>query len=128
VLVSSHVLAEVQQTVDDVVIVARGRLVRAGPLAELSGGGAVRAVTPDAAALVAALTGAGIQARAPRPDEVLATGTTPEAVGHIAFTAGVELHGLAAAASDLESIFLQLVEGPPAAQLPPPAPAAEVAR
>jgi ABC-2 type transport system ATP-binding protein len=120
VLVSSHVLSEVQQTVDDVVIIARGRLVRSGSLAELSGGGAVRAVTPDPAALVAALTAAGVEARAPRPDEVLAAGTTPAEVGHIAFTAGVELHGLAAAASDLESIFLELVEGPPATQLPPP--------
>jgi ABC-2 type transport system ATP-binding protein len=120
VLVSSHVLSEVQQTVDDVVIVARGRLVRSGSLAELSGSGAVRAVTPDPAALVAALTAAGVEARAPRPDEVLATGTTPADVGHAAFTAGVELHGLGAAASDLESIFLELVEGPPAAQLPPP--------
>jgi ABC-2 type transport system ATP-binding protein len=121
VLISSHVLSEVQQTVDDVVIIARGRLVRSGPLAELSGGGAVRAITPDPAALVAALTAAGVQARAPRPDEVLATGVTPADVGHVAFTARVELHGLAPAASDLEAIFLQLVEGPPAAQLPPPA-------
>jgi ABC-2 type transport system ATP-binding protein len=120
VLVSSHVLSEVQQTVDDVVIIARGRLVRSGSLAELSGGGAVRALTPTPAALVAALTAAGVEARAPRPDEVLATGTTPAAVGHAAFMSGVELHGLAATASDLESIFLQLVEGPPAAQLPPP--------
>jgi ABC-2 type transport system ATP-binding protein len=120
VLISSHVLSEVQQTVDDVVIVARGRLVRSGSLEELSGGGAVRAVTPEPARLVAALEEAGIAARAPRPDEVLATGTSAPDVGHVAFTAGLELHGLAAAASDLESIFLQLVEGPPASQLPPP--------
>ena len=121
VLISSHVLSEVQQTVDDVVIIARGRLVRSGPLAELSGSAAVRAVTPDPAGLVAALVAAGVQARAPRPGEVLATGTTPADVGHAAFRAGVELHGLAPAASDLESIFLELVEGPPATQLPPPA-------
>jgi ABC-2 type transport system ATP-binding protein len=111
VLVSSHVLSEVQQTVDDVVIVARGRLVRAGTLEELAGAGAVRATTPSPAALVAALVDAGIEARAPLPDEVLARGTTPAAVGHVAFTAGVELHGLAAAQSDLETIFLRLVDG-----------------
>jgi ABC-2 type transport system ATP-binding protein len=58
---------------------------------------------------------------------VLATGATPADVGHVAFTAGVELHGLAPAASDLESIFLQLVEGPPASQLPPPPTTAPVA-
>ncbi|MGZ4625158.1 MAG: ATP-binding cassette domain-containing protein [Kineosporiaceae bacterium] len=122
-LISSHVLSEVQQTVDDVVIIAGGRLVRSGPLEELSGAGSVRAVTPDAAGLVVALTAAGIEARAPRPDEVLARGTTPAAVGHAAFTGGIELHGLAPAASDLETIFLQLVEGlqTDGAPMPPPA-------
>jgi ABC-2 type transport system ATP-binding protein len=121
----------VQQTVDDVVIVARGRLVRAGTLAELAGVGAVRALTPDAPALVAALAGAGIEASAPLPGEVLARGTTPAAVGHVAFTARIELHELGAAASDLETIFLRMVDGsappsgpaaPPPAAPPPAAP------
>jgi ABC-2 type transport system ATP-binding protein len=122
VLVSSHVLSEVQQTVDDVVIVARGRLVRAGTLEELAGASAVRVTTPSPAALVAALADAGIEARAPRPDEVLARGTTPAAVGHLAFTAGVELHGLAPAESDLETIFLRLVDGVDASPSGPPPP------
>jgi len=119
------VLSEVQQTVDDVIIVARGRLVRAGALEELAGAGAVRANTPSPAALVAALADAGIEARAPEPDEVLARGTTPAAVGHVAFTAGVELHGLAPAQSDLETIFLRLVDGAdtPASGPPPAVPA-----
>ena len=126
VLVSSHVLSEVQQTVDDVVIDARGRLVRAGTLEELAGAGGVRVTTPSPAALVTALADAGIEARAPQPDEVLARATTTAAVGHVAFTAGVELHGLAPAQSDLETIFLRLVDGadaplsapPPAAPMP----------
>jgi len=127
VLISSHVLSEVQQTVDDVVIVARGRLVRAGTLTELAGAGAVRAVTPAAPALVTALVDAGIEASAPLPDEVLARGTTPAAVGHLAFAAGVELHALGAADGDLESIFLRLIEGsgpPSGPPAPPPAAAA----
>jgi len=74
--------------------------------------------------LVAALADAGIEARAPLPDEVLARGTTPAAVGHVAFAAGVELHGLARAQSDLETIFLQLVDGADASPsgLPPAVP------
>ncbi len=95
VLVSSHVLSEVQQTVDDVVIVARGRLVRAGTLDELAGAGAVRASTPSPAALVAALADARIEARAPHPGEVLARATTPAAVGHVAFAAGSSCTGSA---------------------------------
>jgi ABC-2 type transport system ATP-binding protein len=124
VLISSHVLSEVQQTVDDVVIIARGQLVRSGPLEELSGAGTVRALTPDAAGLVATLVREGIEARAPRPDEVVARGTTPATVGHAAFAAGVELHGLGPAESDLEGIFLRLVEGAETASHPSGASAA----
>src|SRR5690606_1363192 len=53
VLVSSHVLAEVQQTVDDVVIIAKGRLIRESSLAELEAHArpAVRVVSPDAEGL-----------------------------------------------------------------------------
>ena len=129
ILISSHVLSEVQQIVHDVVIIARGQLVRSGPLEELSGSGSVRALTPDAVRLVAALTTAGVEVRAPRPEEVLARGTTPAVVGHVAFTAGVELHGLGPAEGDLETIFLRLVAGAETAARPdgagpvsPPAP------
>ena len=65
---------------------------------------------------------------------MLARGTTPAAVGHVAFTAGVELHGLAPAQSDLETIFLRLVDGtdtprpgPPPA-VPAPLASPEVSR
>ncbi len=52
VLVSSHVLSEVQQTVDDVVVIARGRLVRQGSLASLDAGPtAVLVRTPTPAPL-----------------------------------------------------------------------------
>src|SRR5207237_6087967 len=65
VLVSSHVLSEVAQTVDDVVIIARGRLVAHAPLASLTAGAtpAVRVRSPHAARLHAAPAGAGIGAR-----------------------------------------------------------------
>jgi ABC-2 type transport system ATP-binding protein len=114
VLVSSHVLSEVQQTVDDVVIINRGRLVRQAPLAELE---QVRATTvvagpaPEAMerALrqagweVAALDGAPGQASRFRVLDV-----EPAAVGHALFTAGVEMHELSKEASGLETVFFQL--------------------
>jgi ABC-2 type transport system ATP-binding protein len=112
VLVSSHVLAEVQQTVDDVVIIARGRLVRAAPLAELAGTGpAVRVSTPTPTPLLHALQAAGLQARAVGETGLQVAGGTLQQVGHLAFTTGVELHELAAIADDLESTFLRLVDG-----------------
>jgi ABC-type multidrug transport system ATPase subunit len=55
VLVSSHVLAEVAQTVDDVVVIHRGRLVDQGPVSRLTAGGHVVARSPLAGELTAAL-------------------------------------------------------------------------
>ncbi|HEX5494903.1 MAG TPA: ATP-binding cassette domain-containing protein [Mycobacteriales bacterium] len=110
VLVSSHVLSEVEQTVDRVVILARGRLVRQGRLAELaadqSSAVLVRTPSPDRLVEVLAPLGATVE---PGPDggyRVL--GVDPEVVGHEAWKAHVELHELTAVRSDLEQIFLDL--------------------
>jgi ABC-2 type transport system ATP-binding protein len=109
VLVSSHVLPEVQQTVDDVVIIARGRLVQASPLSELAGAAArtVHVVTPDRPRLLAVLASAGLSATE-LDGGVVVRETSPAEVGRLAFAGGVELHELRAEASDLERIFLDL--------------------
>jgi ABC-2 type transport system ATP-binding protein len=111
VLVSSHVLAEVEQTVDDVVIISGGRLIRSAPLAQVLGSAAagVTVVTPARAALEAALVAAGLAARRVDDRTLAVSGATPEQVGHLAFAAGVEVHGLTAEGDDLESTFLRLV-------------------
>jgi ABC-2 type transport system ATP-binding protein len=107
VLVSSHVLSEVQQTVDDVVVVARGRLVRQGSLSDLdTGPQAVLARTPTPELLRDALP--GLQVEEAPLGRLRVVGSTPEHVGHAAYTAGVELHELSAEASDLERIFLDM--------------------
>jgi ABC-2 type transport system ATP-binding protein len=118
ILVSSHVLSEVQQTVDDVVIIARGRLVRASTLSDLEGAPSVVARSPRAVALVDTLRSAGLDARIspdhPGGDVVLVTTPDTAAVGHAAYGAGIELHELRAESSDLERIFLQLTGDEPA--------------
>jgi ABC-2 type transport system ATP-binding protein len=115
ILVSSHVLSEVKQTVDDVVVITRGRLVRQGALADLdSGPSAVLVRTPSVELLRGCLPGDHVEAL---PDGRLRVrGRTPQEVGHLAFTAGVELHELSPEASDLEQVFLALTNdaGPPA--------------
>src|SRR3954447_13629035 len=85
VLVSSHLLAEVAQTVDHVVILDHGRLVTSASLAELTARATAAVVvrTPDAKAFAAALAEAGIDAAVSGTDEVTATGATPEAIGRI---------------------------------------------
>ncbi len=75
VLVSSHVLAEVAQTADRVVIVDRGRLVRDAPLSELTAAGtaAVRVVTPQHERLASACAHAGLGVRGDGTGALLST-------------------------------------------------------
>jgi ABC-2 type transport system ATP-binding protein len=118
VVVSSHVLSEVQQTVDDVVIVSAGRLVRQSSLAELEGSAAVLVRTPTPDALVAALAAQdlsavpALDADDPGPGVLRVATDDPATVGGIAFRAGVELHELTRQGSDLEKIFLSLTATP----------------
>ena len=97
VLVSSHVLSEVEQTVDDVVIIARGRLAHASSLPDLARMARVqvRAVSPDAAGL-AALVERSAWTRTDAGDPRVADLWDVDAatVGAAAFAAGVELHEL----------------------------------
>ena len=109
VLVSSHVLPEVEQTADDVLVLASGRLVRQGTLAELSAGAATGATvrSPDAARLVELLTAAGLPGSWVSSEE-LRVQAAPERVGELAAEHGVVLHRLAPTAGGLEDVFLSL--------------------
>jgi ABC-2 type transport system ATP-binding protein len=113
VLVSSHVLSEVQQLVDRVVIINRGRLVRQGTLAELADGHAttVAVRTPRPDELAVALSRAdGVRVERTADDRIRVTGMDAAAIGHLAFVQRVELHELAAERSDLEQVFFALTE------------------
>ena len=113
VLVSSHLLGEMELLADDVVIVANGKLVRQGPVGTVLATGAaqVRVRTPQAAQLIDALTAMGAAATAQQDGSLLVTGAEAAAVGHAAFTASVELHELTGERADLEQVFLQLTAG-----------------
>jgi ABC-2 type transport system ATP-binding protein len=110
VLVSSHVLAEVAQTVDQVVIIAAGRLVTQSTLAALTArtDQLVRIRTPQPEALRALLAAQGIHADPDGADQLVATDTTTEAVGQVAAAAGIVLYEMRAERSNLEEVFLQL--------------------
>jgi ABC-2 type transport system ATP-binding protein len=113
VLMSSHVLSEVQQTVEEVLILAEGRLVRHGPLHELEdpASRAVLVRTPTPERLRDVLREEGIAESGSADAMIRVTGATPAAVGAAAFRHQVELHELYAEPSDLERIFLQLTAG-----------------
>jgi ABC-2 type transport system ATP-binding protein len=112
VLVSSHLLSEVQQSVDDVIIIAKGSLVHSGPLSSLDTDIAPQVIvdSPTRDALGAALTQAGLAFTAGRTGLIVAV-PDPGQVGHIAFAAGVELNVLHRQKAGLEDSFLALVEG-----------------
>src|SRR3954452_2626387 len=114
VLVSSHLLAEVEQTADRVVIVGAGRLVREGSIDELragaDGAGAVLVRSPEAARLAQVLRAAG--STVTEADGALTVaGRTAAEIGHAAFAAGVELHELRPHRSGLEEIYFALTAG-----------------
>ena len=110
VLISSHVLAEVAQTVDHVLIISRGRRVVESPLAELTAraGGAVRVRSADPQQLATALRGENLQVTAGTDHTLLVNRASSDRVGEIAFAAGVPIHELATDGGSLEDIFLQL--------------------
>jgi len=112
VLVSSHLLAEVQQTVDALLIISRGRLVFEGAIDDLADPSEFATVVdaPDRGALTTALSAAGL------PYEVLRSGLTvrgadPTAVGAAAAAGGVALSALQRRGPALEEVFLDLVNG-----------------
>jgi ABC-2 type transport system ATP-binding protein len=110
VLVSSHLLAEAAQTVDEVIILDRGRLIAHAPLGELTSRAApvIRVRTPQAEELRSALAAAGAQARITGPGWVEVTGSTPEQVGTRAATLAIPVYESTAEAPSLEEAFFRL--------------------
>src|SRR5262249_52616053 len=114
VLVSSHVLAEVAQTVDQVLIINRGKLVVESSLESLTArvGGSVRVRTPEREKLQQALAREQIETTPVNDRSLLVHGVSSERVGDLAFAANVPIHELAVEGSSLEDIFLELTAEP----------------
>ncbi|EEP71501.1 ABC transporter related [Micromonospora sp. ATCC 39149] len=116
VLVSSHLLSEMQLLADDVVIIAAGKLVRQGPVEQVLGSmaqsdGRVRVRTPQADELVAALRKQSATVETGEHGVLLVSGADAPAIGKVALAAGVELHELTPERPDLERVFLELTAG-----------------
>ncbi len=111
VLISSHVLSEVAQVADDIVVISGGVLRAAGPLEQVLGGGGepvtrVRSLEPTR--LAELLIGRGLSVVSEGGRTLRVTGSTPEAVGVIAAEHGVALAQLVAESRSLEDAFLDL--------------------
>jgi ABC-2 type transport system ATP-binding protein len=116
VLVSSHILAEVAQTVDHVLIVNDGRLVVESSLAELTAraGGSVRVRSADPSRLATAVREQDLKVTTAADQVLLVNGASSEQVGEIAFAAGIPVHELGTDGESLEEIFLELTTEAPA--------------
>jgi ABC-2 type transport system ATP-binding protein len=107
VLLSSHLLREVEVIADDIVMIGNGRIVSQGRKTELlqSTGSLVR--TPHTTSLRQALDAAGFDTT-PSDDGALRTTADPSLVGRVALSAGVALTELRADGGGLEEMFLEL--------------------
>ena len=113
VLVSSHLLSEVAQSVDDVVVISHGELRASGPLERVLGGidGPVTRVrAAEAEKLASALREQGLAVDA-TDGALLVRNSVPETVGRVAADSGIALSELVAASRSLEDAFFELTGG-----------------
>lgn len=117
VLVSSHILSEVQQSVDDIVIISHGRLRYADSIAHLSEQArpVSKVVTPQVAEFEALAQQEG-WAFERQGASFIVDSVHTESIGRLAFTQHIELHELADRTESLEEFFLRLTTDSPQAQ------------
>ena len=100
-------LAEVEQTVDDVVIIANGKLIRQGAITDLPTEHVSTVRTSEPQLLIQALTTSGLQA-SEVDGSIQVIGRDLVLIGDIALRAGLPIHELRANENDLEKLFFEL--------------------
>jgi ABC-2 type transport system ATP-binding protein len=111
VFVSSHLMSEMENTADHLIVIGKGKLIADCTMAEFiarSSGAAVRVKTPSADQLVLALAAKGGTATADSDGTLLVHGMAADAVGDIAFEEGIRLHELSMQRASLEEAFMEL--------------------
>ncbi|MFF5172078.1 ABC transporter ATP-binding protein [Micromonospora sp. NPDC000089] len=111
VFVSSHLMSEMEQTADHLVVIGRGELIADESLAAFAARGArpqvvVRAADPTA--LTAALRGAGVEVAVGADGSLVVSGLSPTALGELAAGRGIVLHELSSRTASLEEAFMEL--------------------
>lgn len=113
VFLSSHLMSEMAQTADHLIVIGRGRLIADAPMAEmLAGAGSTRVSvrTPDADRLAAALAAPAVTVTSVARDELEVTGLDAEAIAVVARDRGVLLHELTTHTASLEEAYLSLTD------------------
>jgi ABC-2 type transport system ATP-binding protein len=110
VLLSSHLMSEMAQTADHVIVLGRGRVLADMPIAQLiaGGGSKVAVASPRAAELAALLRRQGATLAEETGDRFAVTGMDAPAVGDAAAAAGIPLHELTTVGSSLEEVYMSM--------------------
>jgi ABC-2 type transport system ATP-binding protein len=114
VFVSSHMMAEMENTADHLIVIGRGKLIADCSMAEFiagSSGAAVRVRTPMPDDLIKAVTAGGAITTTDGDGAIEVHGMTADAVGDIAFEQGIRLHELTVVRASLEEAFMELTAG-----------------
>jgi len=114
IFVSSHLMSEMENTADHLIVIGRGRLISDCTVAEFieqNSRQTVRVRTPDQGPLSAVLAAGGASVRDEGDGALLVTGLTPARVGDLAFENAIRLHELAPARASLEEAFMELTAG-----------------
>ena len=110
VLVSSHLLGEVELLADDVIVVNHGQLITSGPLVDLREATTlVRCAAPDHLERALTVAGAGV---VKNKDTLIVSGMPIDEIGQRAFNAGIAVHELSPHAGSLEERFLRWTDVP----------------
>jgi len=113
ILLSSHLMSEMEATADHVIVIGRGRLIANTSIAAVtqqSASNHVRVVSPRSADLVPLLERAGATVNA-EDDALIVTGIEAPAIGKVAAGHGLELHELSPRRASLEAAFMELTQG-----------------
>jgi ABC-2 type transport system ATP-binding protein len=111
VFVSSHLMSEMENTADHLLVIGRGRLIADCTVAEFIARNSVQTVrvrTPQGDALRSAVTMAGGHVADAPDGAFVVQGLAPDQLGDLAFERGIRLHELAQAHASLEQAFMEL--------------------
>jgi ABC-2 type transport system ATP-binding protein len=111
VLVSSHLMSEMEHTADRLVIIGRGQLITQAPIGELLAAGSgsyVRVRSPQAAGLAAVLEASGATVTRQGDGTLAVTGASTDAIGELARVSGFTLAELSAQQASLEDRYMEL--------------------
>ena len=113
IFLSSHLMSEMAQTADQLLVIGRGRIIASGPVQEIidaARGVSVRVRSPRAGELAELIAGADVTLRATEPGLIDVNGRSAEEIGDIAARAGIALHELTPQRASLEDAYMSLTQ------------------